>query len=110
MKVHLIKRQTVVAYTQANSQSKTAFTKWLAVLELANWERPNDMFSTFNSLDILGNSSKRVVFNVGGNKYRLICKYHFGKTRVHLFVKWIGTHAKYSQLCMEGKQYTANDY
>lgn len=32
------------------------------------------------------------------------------KTNVHLFVKWMGTHAEYTKLCNEGKQYDVNAY
>jgi mRNA interferase HigB len=77
---------------------------------LGELTEPNEIVATFNSADILGKGSDRVVFNIGGNNYRLICKYHFGKTRIHLFVKWIGTHAEYSKLCNEGKQYEIDVY
>ncbi len=77
---------------------------------MTGWKEPNEIITTFNSADILGNGSDRVVFNIGGSNYRLICKYHFGNTRVHFFVKWIGTHAEYSKLCNEGKQYEINVY
>jgi len=40
----------------------------------------------------------------------MICKYHFGETKVHLFVKWIGTHANYTKLCNDGKQYEIDEY
>jgi mRNA interferase HigB len=40
----------------------------------------------------------------------MICGYHFGETRVHLFVKWIGTHAAYSKLCSLGKQFEIDEY
>ena len=68
------------------------------------------MISTFNSADILGRGSDRIVFNIAGNNFRLICKYHFGKEKVHLFVKWIGTHAEYTKLCKDAKQYDINAY
>ncbi|HED37718.1 MAG TPA: type II toxin-antitoxin system HigB family toxin [Ignavibacteria bacterium] len=110
MKTHLIKKQTIEEYVKSNSQSKSAFSLWLSILKWVQWKEPNDIISTFNSADILGKSSKRVVFNIGGNKYRMICSYHFGKKRVHLFVKWIGTHSEYTKLCNEGKQYTVNVY
>jgi len=110
MKTHLIKKQTIEEYVKGNSQSKSAFSLWLSILKWVQWKEPNDIISTFNSADILGKSSKRVVFNIGGNKYRMICSYHFGKKRVHLFVKWIGTHSEYTKLCNEGKQYTVNVY
>ncbi|MCF8355221.1 MAG: type II toxin-antitoxin system HigB family toxin [Melioribacteraceae bacterium] len=110
MKIHLIRKQTIENFTAANVQSKSALAKWLSIIKWVDWNEPNDIFSTFNSADILGESSKRVVFNLGGNKYRMICSYHFGKKKVHLFVKWIGIHSEYSKLCAYGKQYTIDAY
>ena len=110
MKIHLIKKQTIEEYTHKNTQSKTAFASWVEIIKWAEWNEPSDIVRTFNNADILGKSSQRVVFNIGGNKYRMICSYHFGKGRVHLFVKWIGTHAKYTKLCNTGNQYTINTF
>lgn len=110
MKVHLIKKQTIIDFISENARSQTSFEVWLYLIKYADWNVPLDIVSTFNSADILGNSSDRVVFNIGGNNYRLICKYHFGKSMVHLFIKWIGTHAEYSKLCKEGKQFQVNDF
>jgi len=110
LRVHLIKRQSIEDFVLKNAQSKTAFANWLAIIKIADWTKPSDMTNTINSADILGESSNRVVFNIAGNRYRLICKYHFGKSRVHLFVKWIGTHSAYAQLCNSMKQYSVNAY
>jgi mRNA interferase HigB len=110
MKVHLIKKQTIEDYVLKNSRSRTSFKIWLSIVKRADWNGPNEIISTFSSADVLGKGSERVVFNIGGNDYRLICKYHFGITRVHLFVKWIGTHAEYTKLCNDGKQYEIDIY
>lgn len=110
MKVHLIKKQSIEDYTLKNARSRASFKIWLSILKRADWMEPKDIISTFNSADILGKSSNRVVFNIGGNKYRLICKYYLGSVKIHLFVKWIGTHAEYSKLCGEEKQYEVNMY
>ncbi len=91
-------------------RSRSSFEIWLAALKRADWDEPNDIVSTFGSADILGKGSERVVFNIGGNNYRLICKYHFGHKKVHLFVKWVGTHAEYTKICKEGRQYEINVY
>jgi mRNA interferase HigB len=40
----------------------------------------------------------------------MICKYQFGLTNVHLYIKWIGTHAEYTALCSNLEQFTVNDY
>ena len=105
MKVHLIKKQSIEDYVLKNARSRVSFEIWLSIIKRVDWNEPNDFISTFNSADILGKGSDRVVFNIGGNNYRLICKYHFGNTRIHLFIKWIGTHAEYPKLCNEGNQY-----
>jgi mRNA interferase HigB len=110
MTVHLIKKQSIEDYVLKNARSKASFEIWLAIIKRADWKEPNEIITTFNSADILGKGSDRVVFNIGGNNYRLICKYHFGNTRIHLFVKWIGAHAEYSKLCNDGRQYEANEY
>ena len=75
---------------------------------MADWQEPEDMQSTFGSADLLGNGSSRVIFDISGNKYRMISKYAFGEKEVHLFICWIGTHAEYSQLCKKGQQYTVS--
>lgn len=110
MRGHLIKKQSIEDYVSENAQSRVAFGTWLSIIKRAEWDKPHDMITTFNSADILGNGLGRVIFNIGGNKYRMICKYYFGETKVHLFVNWIGTHAAYTKLCNEGKQYTVNVY
>lgn len=110
MKVHLIKKQSIEDYIKINARSKASFEIWLSILKRADWNEPNEIILTFNSADILGKSSNRVVFNIGGNNYRLICKYHFGKMKTHLFINWIGTHSEYTKLCKEGKQYDINAY
>lgn len=110
MRVHLIKKQSIEDYVLKNARSKASFEIWLSIIKRVDWKEPNEIISTFNSADILGKGSSRVVFNIGGNNYRMICKYHFGRTKVHLFIKWIGTHAAYTKLCNDNKQYTINAY
>lgn len=90
--------------------AKASFGVWLSTIKWADWNVPKDILNTFNSADILGKGTERVVFNIGGNKYRMICKYHFGEKRVHLFVSWIGTHADYTKLCNKGKQFDVNAF
>ena len=110
MNLHLIKKQSIEDYILKNARSRASFENWLSIIKRVDWNEPNENIPTFNSADILGKGSDRVMFNIGGNNYRLICKYYFGDSRVHLFVKWIGTHASYTKLCNEGKQYEIDVY
>jgi len=110
MRIHLIKKQSVEAWIVRHAQSRAAFSGWLSVIKYADWKNPEDIVETFTRADILGNGSNRIVFNIGGNRYRMICKYHFGKSTVHLYVKWIGTHSEYSKLCNKRKQFSISNF
>ncbi|RFM26473.1 type II toxin-antitoxin system HigB family toxin [Deminuibacter soli] len=110
MRVHLIKRQTIINFTEKHNQGRISFELWLSVLKKADWDCPEDILSTFGSADLLGDGYDRVVFNIGGNKYRMICHYVFGEEEAHLFVCWLGTHAAYSHLCKSGMQYIVSDF
>jgi mRNA interferase HigB len=110
MRVHLIKEQTIQDYIAGHASGKSPFENWLAIVKYADWDMPKDIQQTFGSADLIGKGSDRVVFNIGGNNYRMICKYHFGLTYIHLFVCWIGTHSEYDELCNGGEQYTVNAY
>lgn len=110
MKIHLIKRQTLEAFKSRHARSRTSLDDWFEKLSYADWNGPGDIQSTYNSADLLGNGSSRVVFDIAGNNYRMICKYAFGKRQIHLFVCWMGTHAEYDRLCRSGQQYVINIY
>jgi mRNA interferase HigB len=110
MKIHLIKKQAIEDFAAANPLSRSSFADWLEKIKHADWEKPMDISATFRSADLLGHSSNRVVFDVGGNNYRVICRYAFGQKQVHLFVCWIGTHSAYDQLNNKNEQYTINHY
>jgi len=108
MKVHLIKKQSIEEYATQNSMSRVPFSEWLTKIKYADWNSPMDILNTFPSADLLGDGSERVIFDIGGNNYRLIGKYYFGNKQVHLFICWIGTHAEYDKICKDNKQYNIN--
>ena len=110
MKARLIKKKSIENFALQNASSRSSFGLWFVFLKHANWAEPGDIIATFGSADLLGNGSNRVVFNIAGNNYRMICKYHFGITKVHLYIKWIGTHGEYTKLCGNNEQYTINKF
>ena len=65
------------------------------------WRTPQDIKNQFRSASICGNN--RVVFNVGGNKYRLVVEVQYQAGIV--WVKFVGTHAEYDRIDVE----TVND-
>jgi mRNA interferase HigB len=76
------------------SDAEQPLRAWVSVAKAADWSRPAEIKATFRSADILAND--RVVFNIGGNKYRLVVAVHYRGGRV--FIRFIGTHAEYDKI------------
>lgn len=110
MKLHLIKQLTLEHFAKSHPNSKPSLNNWLNVVKYSDWNSPKDILDTFRSADLLGNGSNRVVFDIGGNNFRMICKYYFGDKQVHLFICWMGTHSEYDKICKNNSQYSINIY
>jgi mRNA interferase HigB len=67
---------------------------WVHVVRAADWSTPADIKRQFGSADIA--SGGRVVFDIGGNKYRLVAAVHYRGKRV--YIRFIGTHAEYDRI------------
>jgi len=68
----------------------------------ATWRSPQHIKDQYASMRICGNS--RVVFNIDGNKYRLVVEMRYQAGI--MWVKFVGTHVQYDRIDVE----TANDY
>jgi mRNA interferase HigB len=66
----------------------------VSVVRAAEWSKPTDIKEMFRSADILAND--RVVFNIGGNKYRLVVAVHYRGERV--YIRFVGTHSEYDRI------------
>jgi mRNA interferase HigB len=106
MRVHLIKKITIEAFIRMHLDSKSSLRLWMTTIKNAQWKSPGDIKRYFNSADLLGNGSDRVVFNIKGNSYRMICYYKFAKSMIHLYICWLGSHSEYDKLCALNEQYT----
>lgn len=108
MRVHVIKWKSVEEFVTTHVRSKVSFESFKEKIKHSDWNSTNDIQSTFKSADMIKND--RIVFNIGGNNFRIICTYWFGPNMVHLYLKWIGTHAEYTKLCNKNFQYTIDEY
>jgi mRNA interferase HigB len=77
--------------------SKQPLLTWAKIAERAKWKSPNDVKKVFRSADVVGKN--RIVFNIAGNKYRLVVKmeYRLGL----IFIRFVGTHSEYEQIDVE---------
>jgi len=98
MKVRIITKENVWIYCRKNVRAISSFHIFLEKLENCDWKDLNDIKKDFPHMSIVGNCKRnRIVFNIGGNNYRMICDYNFYK-RCCLYVAFIGTHAEYDKI------------
>lgn len=82
---------------QSYSDSRGPLEAWHSESMKANWKTPQDIKTQFRSASIL--KKNRVVFNIAGNKYRLIVAVDY--KRQAMFIKFIGTHKQYDEIDVE---------
>jgi len=70
---------------------------WFREASNADWASPAAIKAAFGNASIVANN--RVVFNIGGNKYRLVVRVNY-PYRV-LYVRFVGTHAQYARINVE---------
>lgn len=70
---------------------------WYAIAKNANWKTPSDIKEQFRNASFVGNN--RVVFNIHGNKYRLVAavNYPYGV----IYIRFVGTHKAYDKINAE---------
>lgn len=85
-----------------HADAKGPLESWYDEAIQATWSSPQEIKAQYRSASICGNH--RVVFNIGGNKYRLVVEMQYRAGIA--WVKFIGTHACYDEIDVE----TVNDY
>ncbi len=80
-------------YTDSEQQLKS----WYNETSKANWKSPNELKAEYAKVSIL--KSGRAVFNICGNKYRLIVDINY--ERQWMFIRFIGTHDEYDKVDAE---------
>ncbi len=76
-----------------HGDAKEALQEWYNKTAQAEWKSFSDVKQTFNSTDYVGND--RYVFNIKGNRYRLVAMIFFNVRTV--YIRFIGTHADYDR-------------
>lgn len=98
--MHVIAKSTLVQFWERQpagvprSAAKAAMMEWHTTASDARWKDFADLKKTFNSADYVVNG--KVVFDIGGNKYRLVGLIGYRTQRI--FVLFVGTHAEYDKL------------
>ncbi len=84
----------MVEFYTNHADAKESLETWYRVCKKALWNNFNEVQRAYPSADVVGDD--RVVFNIRGNKYRLVARFSFRYKAIQ--VKWIGTHADYDDI------------
>jgi mRNA interferase HigB len=95
--MRIIKRATLAAYWRRNPQAASGLLYWHKLAKAARWTCLQDVRATFPHADAVTVKSGRrvVVFNIAGNKYRLITAIHYNRQLA--FTLMALTHAEYDK-------------
>jgi mRNA interferase HigB len=102
--MRVIAKSTLVNFWNKpeRADSKGALQSWFDEANKASWGTPQEIKEQYRSASICGNN--RVVFNIAGNKYRLVVEMQYQAGIA--WVKFIGSHAQYDQINVD----TINEY
>ena len=96
--MQIIALRTLPQFWERHLQAETPIKVWYGAASKAIWKSPADVKSLFGgSVDFVGDN--RAIFDIAGNKYRLIVHISYAYRRV--LVKFIGTHAEYDKIDAE---------
>jgi len=92
--LQVIAKRTLREFWELNPDSEQQLLVWYRETTKADWKSPNEIKAKYASASVLKNS--RCVFNICGNKYRLIVEINF--SRKWVFIRFIGTHKEYDKI------------
>lgn len=95
--MRVIAKRTLRQFWELHAEAQGPLEAWHSEALKATWATPQQVKEQFGSASIL--KGGKVVFNIGGNKYRLVVSIDFG--RQVCFVKFVGTHTQYDVINVE---------
>lgn len=102
---NIITRKTLLAYCKNYPKARIALLEWYQELMGSDFRNFNELKKQYGNASIEGDD--RVVFNIGGNKYRLVIRMVFEYKAIQ--IKWFGTHTEYDKINVEQVIFRKNE-
>jgi mRNA interferase HigB len=90
--MHVITRKRINEFAEAHPETKAALVKWYRLVKKTNFSSFAELRAIFPSADQVG---KLTVFNIGGNKVRLVAAIHYNRKKV--YIRAVLTHEEYDK-------------
>lgn len=92
--MHVISYKHIREFTKDNPDSRVKLGRWYKWMKKGQFNNLHELKTKFSGVDYIGND--RYVFNLGGNKYRLVAIVNFKAHRA--YIRYIGTHDNYNKI------------
>lgn len=92
--MRIYSRSTLRRFWEVHPDAEHPLRAWYAEAKKAEWKGPVDIRALHRTASFVGDD--RVVFNIGGNKYRLVVA--VSHRRGTVFVRFVGTHSEYDRI------------
>jgi mRNA interferase HigB len=99
--VWILEERTLKAFWRCHADARSPLIAWIKELEHARFEGPADVRARHRTADFV---KDKVVFNIGGTKYRLVVRFAYADRRHApqlngiVFVLFVGTHQEYDEI------------
>lgn len=90
--MHVISRKTIQQFWEHYPDSQSSLVRWYKIMQKSEFGSFNELRRAFPTADKVGDL---IVFNIGGNKYRLIASIHFNRNKV--YIRHVLTHPEYDK-------------
>ncbi|KAF0188911.1 MAG: hypothetical protein FD168_1130 [Desulfobulbaceae bacterium] len=95
--MRVISKRTLLKFGGEHPDAVNPLAAWYSEAAKAQWLTPQEIKAHYKTASFL--TGNRVVFNIGGNKYRLIVKINYPYGMVYL--RFVGTHSEYDKINAE---------
>jgi len=92
--MRIISRKKIREFWEKHPDARQSLQAWYTDVKQADWKTPTDIKNIYNNVSFVANN--RVVFNIKGNKYRLVVAVQY-KYRI-VYIRFIGTHREYDKI------------
>lgn len=90
--MHIISRKALREFWKRHPESQSPLSRWYTIVRKTDFKDFNELRMTFPSADWV---EGLIVFNIAGNRYRLIAAVHFNRGRI--YIRHVLTHEDYDQ-------------
>lgn len=90
--MHVISKKALRKFWEIHPDSKSSLMRWFKIMNRGDFSHFSELRAVFPHADLVG---ERIVFNISGNKYRLIASVHFNTGKVYII--YVLTHSEYDK-------------